>query len=68
MTRRLEDVYAQLAADREHQARLVAELVLSRAWDEAATAARKYYALNARCDQIITGTAWVEGKVSTSVE
>jgi len=66
--RRLTDVYAQLAADRDHQARLTAELVLSRAWDEAGAAARKYYALQARCDAIVTGTPWVDGKAVPSVD
>lgn len=60
MTRRLTDVYATLAADRDHQARLTAELVLSRAWDEAGAAARKYLALQLRCDAIVTGTPWVD--------
>jgi len=66
--RRLADVYAQLAADRDHQARLTAELVLSRAWDEAGAAARKYYALQARCDQLVTGTPWTDTKGATSVD
>lgn len=68
MTRRLTDVYAQLAADRDHQARLTAELVLARAWDEAGTAARKYYALQKRCDQLVTGTPWTDEKGASTVD
>lgn len=67
MTRRLTDVYAQLAADRDHMARLCAELVLSRAWDEAGAAARKYLAIQQRCDAIVTGTPWVDEGVSSKV-
>ena len=66
--RRLTDVYAQLAADRDHQARLTAELVLSHAWDEAGTSARKYLALQKRCDAIVTGTPWLDDKGSASVD
>lgn len=66
--RRLTDVYAQLAADRDHQARLCAELVLSRAWDEAGKAARKYLAIQTRCDAIVTGTPWDDHKGATSVD
>lgn len=66
--RRLTDVYSQLAADRDHQARLCAELCLSGAWDTAAAAARKYQALVKRCDAIVTGTPWVDGQVSPSVD
>lgn len=65
---RLHDVYAQLAADRDHQARLCAELVLNRSWDEAGAAARKYYAIQARCDAIVTGTPWVDHKGAHSVD
>lgn len=68
MTRRLTDVYATLAADRDHQARLCAELVLSRAWDEAGAAARKYLAIQQRCDAIVTGTPWIDEGVSRSVD
>jgi hypothetical protein len=66
--RRLTDIYAQLAADRDHQARLTAELVLSRAWDEAGAAARKYLAIQHRCDAIVTGTPWLDEKGSASVD
>lgn len=66
--RRLTDVYAQLAADRDHQARLTAELVLSRAWDEAGAAARKYLAIQRRCDAIVTGTPWTDEEGSANVD
>lgn len=68
MVRRLTDVYAQLAADRDHQARLCAELCTSGAWDLAAAAAKKYQALEARCDAVVVGRVWEESKGSTSVE
>ena len=66
--RRLTDVYAQLAADRDHQARLCAELVLSRAWDDAGRAARKYLAIQALCDAIVTGTPWTDSKEQHNVD
>jgi len=47
---------------------LVAELVLSRAWDEAGAAARKYLALQLRCDAIVTGTPWTDSKGAASVD
>jgi hypothetical protein len=66
--RRLTDVYAQLAADRDHAARLCAELCLSGAWDQAGTAARKYQAIEARCDAVIRGSAWVDDKGASNVD
>lgn len=66
--RRLTDVYAQLASDRDHAARLCAELCLSGAWDQAGAAARKYQAIEKRCDQIVTGTPWADSKGATSVD
>jgi len=66
--RRLTDVYAQLAADRDHQARLCAELCLSGAWDHAAAAARKYEALEKRCDAVVVGRVWVDSKGASSVD
>lgn len=66
--RRLTDVYSQLASDRDHQARLCAELCSSGAWDAAAAAARKYQALEARCDAVVVGRVWEESKGSTNVE
>jgi phage protein D len=66
--RRLIDVYAQLAADRDHQARLCAELCTSGAWDQAAAAARKYQQLEARCDAVVVGRVWEESKGSTTLE
>lgn len=66
--RRLTEVYAQLAADRDHQARLCAELVLSRAWDEAGRAARKYLAIQQRCDAIVTGTPWIDSTGVSNVD
>jgi len=66
--RRLTDVYAQLAADRDHHARLCAELALSGAWDQAAASARKYQALQLRCDAIVTGTPWVDEKGVPNVD
>jgi len=66
--RRLTDVYAQLAADRDHQARLCAELVLNRSWDDAGAAARKYLMIQKRCDAIVTGTPWIDQQGATSVD
>jgi len=66
--RRLTDVYTQLAADRDHQARLCAELCTTGAWDQAAAAARKYQALESRCDAVVVGRVWEEAKGSSSVE
>jgi hypothetical protein len=68
MTRRLTDVYAQLAADRDHEARLCAELVATGAIKMATVSARKYLALQQRCDMVVTGSPWVDGRLSTSVE
>jgi hypothetical protein len=62
------EVYAQLAADRDHQARLTAELVLNRSWDEAGAAARKYLAIQKRCDAIVTGTPWLDDRGTASVD
>lgn len=66
--RRLTDVYAQLASDRDHQARLCAELCLSGAWDQAAAAARKYQTIASRCDAVVTGSPWVDARGSHSVD
>ena len=66
--RRLTEIYATLAADRDHAARLCAELALSGAWDDAAAAARKYHQLQRRCDQIIEGSTWIDAGVSPSVD
>lgn len=65
---RLTEVYARLAADRDHAARLCAELALSGAWDDAAKAARNYAALQHRCDQVVTGSTWVDAKESPNVD
>jgi hypothetical protein len=65
--RRLTDVYAQLAADRDHQARLCAELAAVGAWDQAAAASKKYLALQARCDAVVGGSPWVDAKGAASV-
>lgn len=61
-------MYAQLAADRDHQARLCAELCLSGAWDQAAAAARKYNAIQQRCDAVVSGSPWTDTKGATSVD
>lgn len=66
--RRLTDVYAQLAADRDHQARLCAELATTGAWDAAAAAARKYQALQARCDAVVVGKVWTDERGATNVD
>lgn len=66
--RRLTDVYAQLAADRDHQARLCAELASTGAWDQAAAAAKKYQQLAARCDAVVVGRVWEETKASPNVD
>ena len=66
--RRLTDVYSQLAADRDHQARLCAELCSTGNWDLAAAAARKYQTLEARCNAVVVGRVWEEAKGSSSVE
>lgn len=66
--RRLSDVYSQLASDRDHEARLCAELCLSGAWDDAANAARRYQMLQRRCDAVVLGSAWVDGGSSSSVD
>jgi hypothetical protein len=66
--RRLTDVYTQLAADRDHQARLCAELASTRAWDQAAAAAAKYQALAARCDAVVVGRVWEESKGASTLD
>lgn len=66
--RRLTDIYSQVAADRDHQARMCAEFALDGSWDMAATAARKYQALSERCSAIITGSAWIDSGESPSVD
>lgn len=65
--RRLSDVYAQLAADRDHQARLCAELAAVGAWDQAAAASKKYLALQSRCDAVVVGRTWEESRGSSNV-
>lgn len=54
--RRYADLYAQLAADRDHDARRAADLVLQGEWDRAAVAAKKYQALQARLDAMLIGS------------
>lgn len=56
--RRYEDIYAQVAADRDHHARQCAQLVHDRQWDAAGVAARKYAEFEARCLMMIRGNAW----------
>lgn len=68
MTRRLTDVYSQLAADRDHQARLCAELCLTGSWDQAAAAARKYAAIQQRCDSIIGGSVWIDAGGASNLD
>jgi hypothetical protein len=53
--RRMTEVYAQLAADRDHQARLCTEFVLSGEWDQASGAGRKYRQLAEQCERVIEG-------------
>lgn len=66
--RRLTDVYSQLASDRDHQARLCAELCSSGAWDAAAAAAKKYQQLEARCNAVVVGRAWEEAKGASTLD
>lgn len=65
--RNLVNIYAQLAADRDHQARLCAELATTGAWDQAAAAARKYQQLASRCDAVVVGRVWEEAKGSSNL-
>lgn len=66
--RRLADVYGQVAQDRDHEARLCAEFCRGGDWDAAATAAKRYSVLQKRCEQIITGSPWLETGVSPNVD
>jgi len=58
--RRLQDVYAQMAADRDHSARMVAEMALMGQWDLASDHAKTYKTLTRRCDQLIEGRLRLE--------
>ena len=54
--RRLTDVYAQLASDRDQKAGLCVAYVLERDWDRAAGAARAYADLQAQCSALVSGS------------
>jgi hypothetical protein len=58
VTQRLSDIWARLAAERDHQARMCAELALVGEWDRAKVHANKYLVLTQRCDQLVVGKAW----------
>lgn len=55
MVRRLTDVYAQLAADRDAAAHVCALYCLEGEWDRAAKAAREFEQLRDQCSALVSG-------------